>query len=66
MSNKDGGESQPTEPSPCHTHHANTLAQPGLPDMPAPRHTSKQKHANEEQVRWAKKMKKSALKDAYQ
>ena len=62
---RSGRESQPAKLSPHHTWPTNVTAWPGLPDNPAPRHASKQKHADEEQVSHAQEAKKSAFKDAY-
>ena len=62
----DGGGSQPAGPSPHHTCCVNMFARPGLPDKPAPRQTSEQKHADNEEVRQAKQAKKSAVENAHQ
>jgi hypothetical protein len=59
-------EIQPAEPSPQRTQLSNATARLGLPNKPAPRRTSEQKRADEEQAKEAKEAKKLALKGAYQ
>lgn len=59
-------ESQPAELSARRTGPANATAHSRLPNKAAPRRTSEQKHADDEQVRRVKEAKKSTLNDAYQ
>jgi len=59
-------QAQPAAPpSLRRTRRSNATAHPGLPDKPAPRHTSEQKQADEEQVRQANNAKKLALQNTY-
>ncbi|KAH0827334.1 hypothetical protein J3R83DRAFT_3962 [Lanmaoa asiatica] len=61
-------QAQPADslPSPWRTRASNATARPGLPDMPASRRTSEQKHADNELARNEQDAKKAALKGAYQ
>ena len=66
---REGGHQVPP-PSQAPEYHitrkSNATTRLGLPDKPAPRHMSEQKHADEEQVKQMKEAKKLARKDAYQ